>query len=86
MITTVAIEEKGGTQKVARSRVGAATACYYPSSKRVVVVADRGDFADAEAAVRELRAHVTGGEYLGCMDCGHASYYPPLDGGGTPEP
>ncbi len=45
--------------KVVRSRVDNATASYYPGHNRVVLVADRADFAAAETALRELREAVT---------------------------
>jgi hypothetical protein len=38
-----------------RARVDRATACYYPGSHRVVLVADKGDLDAAEAALAELR-------------------------------
>lgn len=57
-ISIVAIQEERGTKPVTRSRVDRATACYYPDSRRVVVVADRGDFEAALEAVEELRAHI----------------------------
>ena len=44
--------------KVIRARVDRATACYYDRSRRIVLVADTGDFAAAQAALDELRAHI----------------------------
>ncbi|QHB37377.1 hypothetical protein I5G58_gp075 [Mycobacterium phage BirdsNest] len=71
-ISIVAIQEERGTKPVTRSRVDRATACYYPDSKRVVVVADRADFAAAEQAIRELRDHISPAEYVQtCVDCNH---------------
>lgn len=61
---------------ITRARVDRATACHYRESGKVIVVADRGDFAAAEEALRALRAAVEAGEYLGCMDCGHSAWYP----------
>lgn len=57
-ISIVTIQEERGTKPVTRSRVDRATACYYPDSKRVVLIADRADFAAAEEALAELRAHL----------------------------
>ena len=57
MISTVAIEtERGPSGKpVTRSRInGTATAAHYPRSGRIVLVADRGDWASALDALREL--------------------------------
>lgn len=54
----VAIEQQGGGKPVVRARVDRATACYYPTSHRVVLVADKGDLDAAEAALAELRAHL----------------------------
>lgn len=57
MISTVAIEtERGPSGKpVTRSRInGTTTACHYPKSNRIIVVADRGDWASAYAALMEL--------------------------------
>ena len=41
-----------------RARVDRATACYYPGSHRVVLVADKGDIDAAFAALTELRDHL----------------------------
>ncbi|MGU3650655.1 hypothetical protein [Mycolicibacterium sp. A43C] len=49
--------EKG---KVVRARVDRATACFYESSRRVVLIADGGDFTAAQAALDELRTHIRG--------------------------
>ena len=60
-ISIVAIQEERGTKPVTRSRVDRvdrATACYYPDSHRVVLIADRGDFDAAQAALDELRDHL----------------------------
>ena len=57
MISTVAIEtERGPSGKpVTRSRInGTATACHYPRSGRIVLVADRGEFTSALEALVEL--------------------------------
>ncbi|AKF14331.1 hypothetical protein SEA_VINCENZO_69 [Mycobacterium phage Vincenzo] len=43
---------------ITRSRVDQATACYYARSRRVIVVADKGDFSAAMRALTELRDHV----------------------------
>lgn len=43
---------------VVRARQGQATASYYESARRITVVADNGSFADALAAVTELRDEV----------------------------
>lgn len=40
---------------VVRAREGEATASYYTRSRRVVLIADNGHFADALAAVTALR-------------------------------
>ena len=58
MIDRVTIDDSPDRRKVVRSRVDSATACYYPGSHRVVLVADRGDFTAAEAALAELRNHL----------------------------
>lgn len=63
---------------ITRARVDRATACHYRDSGRIVIVADRGDFAAAQEALEKLRAVVDSGEYLGCMDCGHAAWYPEI--------
>ena len=42
-----------------RSRIGRATAVYNPQTRRIVLVADDGHFADALAAIKELRDAVT---------------------------
>lgn len=57
---------------ITRARVDRATACHYRDSGRVVVVADKGDFAAAQQALDLLRDQVAPTEWLGCMDCGHA--------------
>lgn len=57
MIDTVTIEEHKGTKPVIRARVDRATACYYPDSQRVVLVADKADFPAALDALTELRDH-----------------------------
>ncbi|URC18177.1 hypothetical protein SEA_ZENTENO07_76 [Mycobacterium phage Zenteno07] len=54
----MAIETDRGARPVVRSRVDRATACYYPGSHRVVLIADRGDFEAAEEALSELREHL----------------------------
>jgi hypothetical protein len=41
------------------SRVGNATAAYYPVSRRVILMADRAAFADAQQALTELRDEVS---------------------------
>ena len=41
---------------ITRSRVDRATACHYADSDRIVVVADKGDFAAAQQALTELAA------------------------------
>ena len=43
--------------KVVRARVDGATACHYDRSRRIVLVADKGDFDAAQQALDELRAH-----------------------------
>lgn len=43
---------------VIRARVDRATACFYPASQRIILVADKSDFAAAQAALDELRAHL----------------------------
>ena len=58
MIDTVAIEHQRGTKPVVRSRVDGATACYYPDSQRVVVVADKAGFSAALDALTELTLEV----------------------------
>lgn len=50
--------EHDRARPVVRARVDRATACYYPGSHRVVVVADKGDIDAATAAIAELRAHL----------------------------
>ena len=50
--------EHDRARPVVRARVDRATACYYPGSHRVVLVADKGDLDAAEAALAELRAHL----------------------------
>ncbi|QJD51369.1 hypothetical protein SEA_RAWRGERTHAT_66 [Mycobacterium phage RawrgerThat] len=57
MIDTVTIEEQRGTKPITRARVDRATACYYPDSQRVVLVADKADFGAALRALTELRDH-----------------------------
>lgn len=58
MIDTVTIEEQHGTKPVTRARVDRATACYYPDSQRVVLVADRAGFSAALDALTELTLEV----------------------------
>lgn len=43
---------------IVRAREGKASATYYTDSRRIVVVADSGHFADALAAVTALRDEV----------------------------
>lgn len=57
MIDRVTIEHQRGTKPVVRSRVDQATACYYPDSQRVVIVADKANFTAALQALTELRDH-----------------------------
>ncbi|QWY84412.1 hypothetical protein SEA_KNOCKER_70 [Mycobacterium phage Knocker] len=52
------IEHDRGARPVVRARVDRATACYYPGSHRVVLVADKGDIDAAQAALTELRDHL----------------------------
>lgn len=58
VIDTVTIEEHKGTKPVIRARVDRATACYYPDSQRVVLVADKADFPAALDALTELTLEV----------------------------
>ena len=46
--------------KVVRARVDRATAGFYEGSQRIVMIADSADFAAAQAALDELRAHIEG--------------------------
>lgn len=75
MISTVAIEtERGpGGQPVTRSRTGKATACHYPKSGRVILVADGAAFGDALMALVELSDAVLNDE-------GRRSFQQELDG------
>lgn len=57
-IDTVITDDSNKGLPVIRSRVDRATACYYPVSKRVVIIADRQDFRAAEEALAELRSYV----------------------------
>ncbi len=57
-VDLVAVEHDRGARPVVRARVDRATACYYPGSHRVVLVADKGDLDAAEAALAELRAYL----------------------------
>ena len=43
---------------VIRARVDRATACFYPASKRIILVADKSDFDAAQAALDELRTYI----------------------------
>lgn len=81
-VDTVALETDRA-RPATRARVDHATAVHYPGSRRIVLVADRGDFAAAQAALDELRDAVAPTEWLGCMDCGHAVRG---DERGTPDP
>lgn len=54
----VTIEHDRGGRPVVRARTDRATACYYPGSHRVVLVADKGDIDAAFAALTELRDHL----------------------------
>ena len=58
MIDTVAIETERGTKPVTRARVDRATACFYPDSQRIIVVADRTNFEAAFSALTELAGAV----------------------------
>lgn len=40
-----------------RSRIGNATASFYPGSERITLVADKGDSQSAKDALIELRDH-----------------------------
>lgn len=53
VIDQMAIDDSHHT--VVRSRVDRATACWYPSSQRIVLIADRGDIDAAQTALTELR-------------------------------
>lgn len=81
MIDTVTIEEQHGTKPVTRARVDRATACYYPDSQRVVLVADKASFRDALEALQELYDHVVPSEYVQvCVDCGASDRADHLEG------
>lgn len=54
----VAIEHDRGGRPVVRARQDRATACYYPGSHRIVLVADKGDIDAAFSALTELRDHL----------------------------
>lgn len=75
-VDLVTVEHVQGAKPVVRARVDRATACYYPGSHRVVLVADRGDIDAAAAALAELRAYL--------VEMGHALPTAPV--GGTQAP
>lgn len=50
---TVEVQPNG----IVRSRVNRAVACFYPGSKRIVIVADNADFHSVQSALADLAFH-----------------------------